>query len=319
MSPRKLVFALSLAAIAAPAAIATAQVTGYGVNSFGQLFKFDINAPGLIPFTIIGAPLPFVPEGIDFRPGTTSLYAIDVGPNTSQLYTIDINTGVPTAVGSSFTSSGTSPGNYNLTNATSFGFDFNPKTQQGDNSMRIRLVSNTGTNLRLNSSTGQIAAVDPTIAYIPAVALSVDAVAYINNIPAASGVTGLYDIDYANDQLAKQDPATGVLTAVGALGVTVDVLQGVSFDIYTDPTSVDDTVGGDTGYAVAKRTATSGGAYLLYNVDLTNGFLTNGKTIGVSLVADFTGGFAVVPEPGSMLLAGFAAAGLFWMKRKFAA
>ena len=83
--------------------ICEAQI-GYGVNGSGQLFRFFVNGIAPAPVTNIGAPLSFVPEGIDFRPSSQTLYAIDVGPNTTQLYTIDINTGVATAVGPGFTS-----------------------------------------------------------------------------------------------------------------------------------------------------------------------------------------------------------------------
>src|SRR5687768_7433487 len=85
--------------------ICHAQV-GYGVNGGGQLFKFFVNGVAPAPVTNIGAPLSFVPEGIDFRPSSQTLFAIDVGPNTTQLYTIDIDTGIPTAVGAGFNSTG---------------------------------------------------------------------------------------------------------------------------------------------------------------------------------------------------------------------
>ena len=105
----------------------------FGVNSAGTLFRFNVNSPSTV--TTIGA-VGFVPEGIDFRPSSNTLYAIDIGPNTSQLYTININNGMPTAVGANFASSGAG---YNLTGNQTFGFDFNPTTLQGDGSMRMNV------------------------------------------------------------------------------------------------------------------------------------------------------------------------------------
>ena len=139
-------------------------------------------------------------------------------------------------MGAGFTSTGTVPATYSLVGNQTFGFDFNPKTLQADGSIRIRLVGNNGVDLRLNSDTGQIAAVDGTISYSPTTAASVDAIAYNSNIAATSGTTTLYDIDFRNNVLAIQNPPNnGTLTQVGSLGLTVSALSGSGFDIYTDP------------------------------------------------------------------------------------
>jgi hypothetical protein len=301
---------------------------GYGVNGSGQLFRFFVNDIAPAPVTNIGAPLTFVPEGIDFRPSSQTLYAIDITPNTTQLYTIDINSGVATAVGAGFNSMG--PG-YDLTTSSNFGFDFNPKTLQGDNSMRIRLVNTANQNLRLNSSTGLIDTVDMTLEIVPSGnSPFVDAVAYINNIAEMSGpgvVTTLYDMDTRNDSLYTQSPPNdGDLNLVGAFGFSIDAITRVHFDIYTDPASVDSTIGGDTGYAVMKRPDAPiapgpTGSYLLYNVNLATGQTLQGRLVGSAVTpANFDGGFAVlpfpVPEPSCMLLMGIAGLALASARRR---
>jgi hypothetical protein len=302
---------------------------GYGVNGSGQLFRFFVNAPAPAPVTNIGAPLGFVPEGIDFRPSSQTLYAIDVGANTTQLYTIDINTGVATTVGPGFTSSGVAPAAYDLTSSSNFGFDFNPKTLQGDNSMRIRLVNTANQNLRLNSSTGLISNVDMPLVIQPgAAAPFVDAVAYLNNIAEAPGpTTTLYDMDTRNDSLYTQNPPNdGTLNLVGDFGFSIDAVTRAHFDIYTDPASVDATIGGDAGYAVMKRPAAPPapgptGSYLLYNVNLSNGDTLQGRLVGSAVTpANFDGGFAVlpfpVPEPSCMLLMAIAGMSLASARRR---
>ncbi len=297
---------------------------GYGVNGGQQLFRFDVNGIAPAPITTIGAPLGFVPEGIDFRPSSSTLYAIDVGPNTTQLYTIDINTGVPTAVGAGFNSTGIG---YDLTTSSNFGFDFNPKTLQGDNSMRIRLVNTSNQNLRLNSSTGQIAAVDLALVIQPSGnSPFVDAVAYINNIAEAPGpATTLYDMDSRNNSLYTQSPPNdGTLNLVGAFGVGVGATPRTHFDVYTDPASVDPTIGGDAGYAVFKRPDTPPapgptGSYLLYNVNLGTGATLMGRLVGDAVTpANFDGGFAVlpVPEPSCAMLLILGATALVAVRRK---
>lgn len=284
---------------------------GYGVNSAGNLFSFDTNNPSVV--TTIG-PVGFVPKGIDFRPGTATLYAINVGANTAQLYTIDINSGAATPVGAGFNSSGSVNGSpYVLTANQTYGFDFNPKTLQPDTSMRIRLVGTSGVNLRLNSSTGDVAAVDTALLISPSGnSPFVDAAAYINNIPEGAGTTALYDMDSRNDKLYLQNPPNaGTLTEVGAFGVTVDANANIGFDVYTTPGDADLTIGGDTGFAVLTRPdAPIGGplgAYLLYHVNLATGQITNGALVGPAASPfDFSGGFAVlpvaVPEPAAAAL-----------------
>ncbi|HEY6563671.1 MAG TPA: DUF4394 domain-containing protein [Pirellulaceae bacterium] len=285
-----------------------AQVIGYGVNSLGTLFRFDTDAPAIV--TELG-PVGFVPEGIDFRPGTSTLYAIDIGPNTTQLYTLDINNGAPTAVGAGFASTGA---NYNLTGNQSFGFDFNPKTLQMDNSMRIRLVATNNPNLRLNSSTGQIAVVDLNLAFANGNSPFVDAAAYINNIPANMGVTALYDLDSRNDTLLLQSPPNdGVVSTGGSLGAGVDALEGMGFAIYTAPGDADPGIGGDFGYAVIKRpdVPLGGplGSFLLYDLDLSNGTISNGALVGPAATPyNFDGGFAVIPEPTGLPMIALAIA-----------
>jgi hypothetical protein len=301
-----------MAAVLFAAGICHAQ-TGYGVNSAGTLFRFNVNMPGTV--TTIGN-VGFVPEGIDFRPSSNTLYGIDIGPNTSQLYTININNGAATPVGASFTSNGAG---YTLTGNQTFGFDFNPTTLQGDGSMRIRLVSSGGANLRLNSSTGQIAAVDVGL-LIGTNSPFVDAVAYTNNTAnAGTGTTTLYDMDSRNDSLYIQNPPNnGTLNLVGPWGASIDGNAPVHFDILTPPGTSN-----NMGYAVYRRPdAPIGGplnSYLLYDVNLNTGATVFGRLVGPAATPfSFEGGLAVlaVPEPASLVLAGVCLAAACGVTRR---
>jgi hypothetical protein len=285
------------------------------VDSSQQLFRFNTATPANV--TNIGAPLGFLPEGIDFRPSSNILYAIDVGPNTTQLYTIDISTAVATAVGDGFPSADVG---YDLTGNQTFGFDFNPTTlQMSDGSMRIRLVSTGNENLRLHSGTGEIAVVDTDLLIVGGASPFVDAIAYTNNIANFNTIsTELFDMDSRNDELFEQDPPNmGTLTPVGAFGVTIDGERNIGFDIGTNPFTM-----ANSAFAVYERlNAPIGneGEYLIYNVNLATGATTGGALVGTAPnFYDFDGGFSVlfVPEPTSLLLMVVGLAGAAILRRR---
>jgi hypothetical protein len=223
-------------------------------------------------------------------------------------------------------------GSYDLTTSNLFGFDFNPTTLQGDGSIRIRLISaNGGVNLRLNSDTGLVAAVDTPLLYANQSSPFADGAAYINsNRATAGGTTTLFDMDSRPDVLSIQNPPNaGTLNVVGPFGLTIDATPGIGFDVLTDANDADPTIGGDKAYAVYRRPdAPIGGPFnqwIFYNVNLATGDTTGGLLVGISggnPSADFTGGMALtyVPEPSSLVigLASMAAALSTFGRRRIA-
>jgi len=223
----------------APAGIA------YGVDGANNLITFPRATPALVTSTtpITGLGVAENVLGIDFRPLTGELFALG---SLSRLYTIDVATGAATQVGTdgAFTLSG-----------TSFGFDFNPTVD------RLRVVSDTGQNIRLNPSTGTLSATD---ANINPGSPEVVGVGYTNNFPGAT-VTTLYDIDAETDTLQIQNPPNGgTLTPIGALGH--DTTEAVGFDITA------------TNEAFASLTVNRVSGF--YAVDLTTGEATFIAPIG---------------------------------------
>ena len=154
---------------------------------------------------------------IDFRPATGQLYGL--GSN-SRLYVINPMTGVARPI----TPPGSSSATYTFTtplSGTIAGFDFNPTVD------RIRVVTNTGQNLRLNPETGAVAAVDGAINGVAGAMIS--AVAYSNNVAGAT-VTVLYDIDLTTKKLYRQNPPNnGTLEEIGSLNLNIKGEGG--FDI----------------------------------------------------------------------------------------
>jgi hypothetical protein len=283
--------------------VAQPPLIGYGVSNGGNLFRFDLDQPANV--TLIGN-IGFVPAGIDFRPGSRELYALAIGSQLSQLYRIDIDSAVPTRVGADFTSVGTGY-NLNLGPDSVYGFDFDPKSLQPDGSMRIRFASSYGYNLQLNSKTGQIQTIDRIHRFATSFSDTwVEALAYTNNIPAASGTSDLYAIDSRLIDLYLMNPvADGNLNLVGPIDDGVTSISSVQLDIFTEPNDTDPGIGGDRAFAVLSRSAQAGGLKV-YDLNLANGAIANGRSVGpANFVVNFRGGFAVlpVPEPSTHVLA----------------
>nr|WP_310587280.1 DUF4394 domain-containing protein [Fibrella aquatilis] len=217
----------------------------YAVDATPNLLVFNPMSPTPISKAITGLQAGETIYGLDFRPVNGQLYALG---STSRLYTINTATGAAAVVGSAFATSLT---------GTDFGFDFNPTVD------RIRVVSNTGQNLRLNPNDGTVAAVDGALN--PGTP-SVTGSAYTNNFAGATTTT-LYNIDNqgAMAMLTQQNPPNnGTQVPVGSLGVTAEAANG--FDI-----------GGTTGIAYALLRV--GGTTRVYSINLTSGAATAGASL----------------------------------------
>ncbi|WPR77608.1 DUF4394 domain-containing protein [Algoriphagus sp. NG3] len=137
---------------------------------------------------------------IDYRPATGQLYALS---SASRLYHINENSGAATALGTEPFSPAYSGDNPSL--------DFNPTVD------RIRLVTESGQNLRLHPELGTVVATDGSIN--GGVNPRIGAVAYTNSFSGTTSTT-LYDIDFEQDKLYKQVPPNdGGLEEVGDLGI----------------------------------------------------------------------------------------------------
>src|SRR5438270_8619259 len=98
---------------------------------------------------------------------------------------------------------------------TAFGFDFNPATD------RIRVVSDTGQNLRLNPNDGTLSGTDTPLLYAPGdpkngLDADADGTAYTNsyfNSGLGSPRTTLYQIDTKQNNLAHQGSIFGTPTS----------------------------------------------------------------------------------------------------------
>lgn len=257
-----LALALAGASVTGLASSATADPAPQGLSAIGlvgddKLVRIDLAEGGKTR----GGPRVSGLTGAD-----TGLVGIDVRPQDGKLYGVGTGGGVYTLA-----SDGVATKVSQLTVALvgeSFGVDFNPAAD------RLRVISDTGQNLRHNVNAGGVTLTDGSLNYGGAPAVDVTGAAYTNNDadgapPAGTGTT-LYDLDTAKDQLVIQNPPNaGALLAVGPLGV--DTSDVVGFDIYS-PLGADGkaVAGADEAFAVLEV----GGAAGLYAVSLTTGAAT---------------------------------------------
>jgi len=229
--------------------------TVYAVTDTAELIRFNAGQPqrlqARLPLQGLAAGERLV--GIDFRVARGVLYALSA---SGRLYTLDTATARLSPVGS------VEP--VALT-GRHVGFDFNPAAD------RIRVVSDSGLNLRLHPDTGAVAATDPALARAAGQnggALRIAGAAYTYN-KSNDKLTTNFAIDLAAGALVMQgsaegvmpavSPNTGQITVVGALGT--GALDDASFDIAdTDNTAL-----------AALR---SGGRTRLHRVDLNTGRAT---------------------------------------------
>ena len=208
-----------LPVVVPPAPIVKPDVVFFGLTNANQIIRYNARTteapdPAL---TVTGLAAGETLLSIDFRPATGQLYGLG---SSSRLYFINLNTGVATALGAaSFTPA---------LSGTIANIDFNPTVD------RVRLVTNTGQNLRLHPELGTVAATDLPIA--GNASPSITSIAYTNSI-AGAATTDLYDIDISTKKLFKQTPPNdGTLVEVGNLGVNFTGRAG--FDINADNSAI---------------------------------------------------------------------------------
>jgi hypothetical protein len=287
-----------LAAFGGPPSAARGE-TLYGLTNLQQIVTFD-SVTRSVTATI--SPSGFSITGdfllsIDVRPATGELYGLS---NQGGIFKINTTSGAVAQVGA--TLSPAPAGNLRS-------IDFNPTVD------RIRLLTSSGTNLRIHPDTGVIAFTDTNLAFAAGDTNAGDTPAVVNgaytNSFAGATTTTLYDLDATNDVLATQNPPNnGTLNTVGALG----------FNLGTSASFTGFDISGATGIAyLAGNNLLGGGltANSLYQVNLATGAATLlGAVSGVNgSFRDLAVGPAI-PEPASAMLAAAASVGALIRRRR---
>jgi hypothetical protein len=231
-----------------------------GLTTDGRLVRFSTDTPGRTRNS--GQ----VQKGLS---GDQSLIGIDYRVQDGKLYGVGNNGGIYTLSTADASAAKVAQLTVGLV-GTVFGVDFNPAAN------RLRVISNTGQNLRHNIDDATATAPplagmtqnDGTLTIPPATtpAAAVTGAAYTNNDLDANTTT-LFDIDTMNDTVVVQSPANnGLLAPTGKL--QVDAGTGVGFDIYSRNRF--GVTQGNNGFA----TVSVLGRYSLFQVNLLTGKLS---------------------------------------------
>ena len=228
-----------------------------GLTNDMQLVCFSENRPGQARSigSITGLMGGDMLVGIDYRVQDNRLYGVS---RSGGVYMLDLRTAMATKVNQLSVA----------LEGSSFGVDFNPAAD------RLRIVSDTGQNLRHNVNDAGVTIVDDPLDYpatingVGPAATFVTGSAYTNNDLSANTATTLYALDSMRDQIALQSPPNdGTLAATGAL--TVDTGPAVGFDIYSTIRS-----GVTVGVQGLASLQTAAGANNLYSISLPTGKAT---------------------------------------------
>ena len=217
------------------------------VTESGQVASFNRATPGTQVGTraIFGMLPGDTVAGIDFRPANGLLYALG---SRGAIYTLDVATGRATLRSTLKAAAGDDAPFTNFV-GTQFGMDFNPVTD------RLRVVTNTGENLRIDVDTGDTIT-DGKLARAsnPGQTLTVTAAAYSQSFRGSTATT-LYVLDPALGLRAVVNPPNnGILTSDATLGFIGSGVNG--FDLEARTT---------TGYAAIRVN----NILSLYRIDLS--------------------------------------------------
>ncbi len=228
----------------------------FAITAANRLISFSPANPTVLSSTVLVSGVTGSIVGLDFRPANGLLYLLANDGGTGRLYTLNTSSGVATLV-----STLTSPPPMTMNCATgytglqgnAFGVDFNPAPD------RLRVVSNTGQNLRINVDTG-VACTDGTI---NPQGNALVASAYTNSFGGAgvTGTTTLYGVELnANpDRIVIQSPPND--------GTVSDTTPAISLGVNASDAQFD--VGGADGTALVA--ATVNGTAVLLRVNLASG------------------------------------------------
>ncbi|MGC4016011.1 MAG: DUF4394 domain-containing protein [Luteolibacter sp.] len=265
---------------------AAVSLTAGGAN----LVRFDPTTPTTTTTIAVGAlTAGETLVGIAARPQTGQLYGLGVNAtaNTATLYLVDPQTGGVTVVGVASSIAyvvSAVPVDLPDPAVAGYGMDFSPTVD------RLRVVTTTGLNFRINPNTGApidsdtvAAGTNPDTAINGSGVTGLRSIAYTNNYAQnlTGGVTTLYTLDTVTGSLHIQSPPNAG-TQSNTLGVTLggSPLTISTFGGFDIPHSVAVTTSNTPATGEGLFTSQVGGVTSLYRLDLATGKAILAGTLG---------------------------------------
>jgi hypothetical protein len=244
----------------------------WGFTSAKRLVLFA-RATGVVERTqaVTGIPEAETVLGVDVRPADSTVVALT---NAGKLYTVNAQTGVAVLKSTLAADAADGSNAFTALAGSAYAVDFNPVAD------RLRIVSNTGQNLRVNADTGATI----TDANVTPDTPGLSAAAYTNSFGSACR-TQLFVIDSTARTLLLQDPPNqGVLTQVGSLGEAA-IGQVHSFEIVTNT----------DGTNIALVSATTSSGERVSQLNLSTGALSAPQSIALNTGERLDAIFALPP------------------------
>ena len=251
----------------------------FALTSANRLISFNQSSPTLMQGSVSIGGLQTGESllAIDIRPADGNIYALG---STGRMYTIDRSTGAATLKSTLTADSADATNPFTGLSGTDFGIDFNPVVD------RLRVVSDTGQNLRINVDTGATLT-DTALNSGGTTRLGVTGAAYTNNFATACRTT-LFFVDSINDRLlVTNDPNGGAVTEVGNFRVDGATVNG--YEIKTGDN------GANTAMVVITVSSMQGLVPTLYTIDLSNGAVTSNGMVNGLNAGEMIRGLAVGP------------------------
>lgn len=213
----------------------------------GRLISFDRAVPATIvgSISVKGLASGETLLGIDVRPADAKVYAVS---SLGRIYTIEPSTGITTFKAALVADATDTTLPFTALAGVRFGLDFNPVAD------RLRLISDTGLNLRINVDSGATT----TDGVINGATATITAAAYTNSVVGATA-TQLFDLDSSTGTVYLQNPPNnGTLTLPLPLGITFTSANGFDIDARTGTAYAALTVSGATALYTVPLTAAAG-------------------------------------------------------------
>ncbi|MDP9142956.1 MAG: DUF4394 domain-containing protein, partial [Pseudomonadota bacterium] len=237
-------------------------VDTYALTSNNRLVGFARAAPDIqSAVTISGLQSGETLLGIDIRPAGTPAGQIIALGSSGRLYAVNPDSGAATLKSTLAADPTDTSAPFTTLGDGNFGVDFNPLVD------RLRVVSDSGLNLRINVDTG-LTITDGTLNVAGTPESGISATAYSNSFASTCRTTLFYMDSDSGTLLSTSDPNNGTLTSVGALGSGAS--SGVNgFEISTAAN------GDNTAFAVVD----SSGGSSIASINLSSGVASSAVAV----------------------------------------